>query len=143
MDTKVCTKCFQEKPIEEFPWKSTLLGKHHTVCKTCTARRSGDWYQNNKAAHIQNIMFHKESARCEGREYVWDYLATHPCIQCGETDPVVLEFHHRYGKDRAISRMVADGLSIATIQAEINKCDVLCANCHRRVTAQNRGWFRK
>jgi hypothetical protein len=143
METKVCTNCFQEKTIEEFPWKSTLLGKRHTVCKTCTAARSNDWYQNNKDAHIHTVMFHKESARRDAREYVWDYLATHPCIHCGETDPVVLEFHHRHGKDKAISRMVADGLSIATIQTEINKCDVLCANCHRRVTAQNSGWFRK
>lgn len=63
-------------------------------------------------------------------------------MQCGESDPIVLDFHHRHGKDRAVSRMIADGLAISTIQSEIDKCDVLCSNCHRRVTAKERGWFR-
>jgi hypothetical protein len=141
--TRICTKCFTEKPVEEFGWKSMARGKRHAICKECTAIRSNNWYYQNKEAHIENVMAHKKEARQEAREYVWAYLAAHPCIGCGETDPVVLEFHHRSGKEREVSRMVADGLSIATIQEEINKCDVLCANCHRRLTSQNRGWFRK
>jgi hypothetical protein len=140
---RACTKCGVVKPIEDFGWKDRPRGKRHAVCKPCTAVRSNKWYYQNKEAHIQNVMVHKESARAEAREYVWDFLATHPCISCGETDPIVLEFHHRSGKEKEISRMVADGLSVATIQNEIDKCDVLCANCHRRLTSQNRGWFRK
>jgi hypothetical protein len=42
----------------------------------------------------------------------------------------------------AISEMVAGGYPIATIQKEIDKCDVLCANCHRKKTMNERGWFR-
>jgi hypothetical protein len=64
-------------------------------------------------------------------------------MEWGETNPVVLEFHYRYGKERAVSTMVAYGLSIATIQKEIDKCDVLCTNCHRKRTSKDQGWFRK
>ena len=73
---------------------------------------------------------------------MYNYLSTHPCTSCGEDDPVVLEFHHVGGKDMAISQLVTGGYSIETIQAEINKCTVLCANCHRRLTMDERGWFR-
>lgn len=69
-----------------------------------------------------------------------DYLSTHSCLECGESDPVVLEFHHRYGKDKEVSVMVAGGYPVATIQAEIDKCDVLCANCHRRKSKREQGW---
>jgi hypothetical protein len=61
---------------------------------------------------------------------------------CGESNPVVLEFHHRHGKDKAVTEMAAAGYPIYRIQAEIDKCEVLCANCHRILTSKERGWFR-
>lgn len=139
--TKICTKCHQEKPMDEFPWKNTVRNKRHAVCKSCTARRSRGWYENNKDAHIQNVMFHKEQARQEARKYVWEYLSSHPCCICGESDPIVLDFDHVNGKDAAVSRLVADGVSIKRIEKEIIRCQVLCCNCHRRKTAKERGWF--
>jgi hypothetical protein len=54
----------------------------------------------------------------------------------------VLEFHHRSGKDKAISVLVTGGYPIEKIKAEISKCDVLCANRHRKITHKERGWFR-
>jgi hypothetical protein len=84
----------------------------------------------------------KHEARKVAREYIYDYLSTHPCMECGESDSRVLEFHHRHGKSMAVSEMVAGGYPVGTIQAEIDKCDVLCANCHRKKTVNERGWFR-
>jgi hypothetical protein len=55
------------------------------------------------------------------------------CAECGETDVACLEFHHSSGsKDDSIAGMLADGRARATIQAEIEKCTLLCANCHRK-----------
>jgi hypothetical protein len=72
---------------------------------------------------------------------VYEYLSAHPCVDCGEADPVVLEFDHVRGeKVRGIARMMSGTHSVKTIMAEIGKCDVRCANCHRRVTAA-RGAF--
>lgn len=64
-----------------------------------------------------------------------EWLSTHPCVDCGEIDPVVLEFHHVFGdKRRRMSLMIAGGYSEQSIRDEMRKCIVLCANCHRRRT---------
>ena len=64
-----------------------------------------------------------------------------PCAQCGEADPVVLEFHQIGGKDLAISEMITRVSSVDRLKEELQKTRVLCANCHRRITAQERGWL--
>ncbi len=100
------------------------------------------WYQKHKEDHLANVLNRKVEARNEARQFVLDYLSTHPCTQCGEADPMVLEFHHLGGKDREISYMITGGYPTEKIQAEIRKCIVLCANCHRRRTVKEKGWFR-
>jgi len=140
--TRVCTKCGQEKSVEEFPWKNSLMGRRHAVCKPCTASRSSQWYQDNKTAHIQNVMLHKEQARIEARIYIYEYLASHPCSMCGEADPVVLEFDHIKGKEEEISRLITNGASIDRLEKEMKRCQVLCSNCHRCKTSKERGWFK-
>ena len=77
----------------------------------------------------------------ERGEYLIEYFKSHPCVDCGETDPVVLEFDH-LGKK---SFTVADGMkdkSWTAVLREIEKCEVVCVNCHRRRTAY-RGGFRR
>ena len=138
-----CNRCGEWKEEEEFNWRYKSLGVRHPCCKECqrTFRRS--WYEGSaKERHLENVKERKHRVRDEARQYVWLYLTTHACISCGESDPRVLEFHHRYGKDRAISEMVGGGYPIHTIQAEIDKCDVLCANYHRKLTMNEKGWFR-
>lgn len=73
---------------------------------------------------------------------VWEYLQEHPCVDCGEADPVVLDFDHVRGVKKAgVGRMIAGTHSMAVLFAEIAKCDVRCANCHRRVTAKRGGFY--
>jgi len=74
------------------------------------------------------------NAKLRARMWVWGYLLAHPCVDCGETDIRVLEFDHRDPKEKSgeISRMVNDRCGVQRIEAEVEKCDVRCANCHRR-----------
>jgi len=53
-----------------------------------------------------------------------------------------LEFHHVGKKSWKIGRMVAQGYPTESIAAEISQCIVLCANCHRRLTAEENGWYK-
>ncbi len=57
-------------------------------------------------------------------------------MNCGESDPIVLEFDHRdrIEKSECISILILNS-SWKRVELEIQKCDVLCANCHRRKSA--------
>ena len=84
----------------------------------------------------------KKKRRETARQYVWDYLSTHPCVECGESDPRVLEFDHIRGRKYKSVSVLADGnYSLDKVKAEIRKCQVLCSNCHRKKTYKERGWF--
>ncbi len=68
----------------------------------------------------------------------------HPCVDCGESDPVVLEFDHidRVTKRMDVSVMAQRGYPLATLEAEVAKCVVRCANDHRRKSVAELGWPR-
>jgi hypothetical protein len=79
--------------------------------------------------------------RYRERNLAWvdAYLRTHPCVDCGEPDLLVLEFDHVRGQKIECVRVVASRpSSLAALQAEVAKCEVRCANCHTRVTYARR-----
>ncbi len=72
-----------------------------------------------------------------------EYLATHPCVDCGENDLRLMEFDHVRGqKKAAITVLVNRPSGWKTIEDEIAKCEVRCANCHRIKTCEQQGWYR-
>ena len=73
--------------------------------------------------------------------YLIEYSWPHPYSDCGETDPIVLEFDHLRDKRFEISAAL-HGRNWEAILDEITKCEVVCANCHRRRTAHRRGTLR-
>jgi hypothetical protein len=76
------------------------------------------------------------AAQARNREFVFNYLQEHPCVDCGLSDPIVMEFDHVRGrKIKEVSQLVQDGVRLERLSDEIAKCDVRCANCHRRKTA--------
>ena len=76
----------------------------------------------------------------KGKEWIRNYLGENPCVDCGNSDIRVLEFDHRNPKDKKfnISKRVAGGVALQTLAAEVAKCDVRCANCHRIRTKEER-----
>jgi len=64
-----------------------------------------------------------------------EYLSSHPCVDCGQSDPLVLDYDHITGtKARDVSQMIQAPVKWQKIAEEIKKCAVRCANCHRRRT---------
>lgn len=144
METRVCTMCHEEKDIEEFALRNRFTTRRQSYCKSCKSKMHGDWYSRNKDYQKENASRHRVEYRQNLREYALEYLSTHPCKSCGESDPAVLEFHHARGvKTNDVSVLIGRGSSLDKLKEEIAKCDVLCANCHRRLTAKERGFFRR
>jgi 5-methylcytosine-specific restriction endonuclease McrA len=82
----------------------------------------------------------KRRLRRKNAQKIGEYLSTHPCVDCGESDILVLQFDHVRGTK---SFMISDGLNsngLARVMKEIEKCDVRCANCHIRKTTLERDY---
>jgi len=92
----------------------------------------------NYTSTITNTKKYRE----EGRNLIYEFKLGNPCTSCGETNPIVLEFHHLDPKTKRndVSNMATHGYSIESIEKEIEKCIILCANCHRKKTAKQQNW---
>lgn len=79
---------------------------------------------------LNNLGVKNRAAR---NKFYVDQIKTKPCLDCGRTfDPVCMDFDHLSdNKDTEVSKMVGKGASIEKIQAEIDKCELVCACCHR------------
>ncbi len=143
MAVKQCAACGEVKDETEFPWWDETKGLRRGTCRACKSEQQKKWYAKKRETHIANVKSNIEQARAEAHQFVRDYLSTHPCVDCGESNPIVLEFDHVRGSKRMdVGAMCSRGYSLASIAQEIEKCEVRCGNCHRRKTVTERGWFK-
>ena len=88
-----------------------------------------DWLTKNPEAREKA----KRRSRIRSNEladFITDYKRIHPCKICGESDWRVLDFHHQTSGPHKVYPHRAG--TIKRLQKELENCDVLCANCHRR-----------
>lgn len=72
----------------------------------------------------------------------WEWLATQSCVDCGETDPDLLECDHVDGKTMGIGALIRKTSSWEKVKVELERCVVRCVKCHRKKTARQFGWSR-
>ena len=137
-----CTNCKIEKIEIEFSFRNKLSNIRQKVCKTCTRGRIKLHYSQNRQYYLDKARKRNYEVRIHLRKYIWNYLTNSPCVDCGEKDPVVLEFDHIRDKLMDISKLIQNVSSLERLKDEINKCQVRCANCHRRKTAKDFGWLK-
>lgn len=136
-----CCMCRIEKPEAEFAFRSLATGKRQDHCRQCHAAYRRQHYLDNRALYIAREVARMKGYRLENRIRISEYLETHPCVDCGECDPVLLEFDHRdRGQKRSEVARLATTKPWKIVVAEITKCDVRCGNCHRRRTSRQFGW---
>ncbi len=137
---KICSLCKVEKEKTEFSFRikdKNILQPH---CKQCRKIIDFEFYKNNpqiKREKKERSKITKE----RNNNYLYQFLLNHPCVDCKESDPVVLDFDHLFDKKGNVSEM-AESVSLKTLKAEIAKCVIRCANCHRRKTAREFGYFK-
>lgn len=129
---KTCSKCSIEYHC---------YGQRSNFCIDCKRVYDREHYSKKTKVEKEKKQDRQTVLRKEKRKFIYDYLSNHNCECCGESDPVVLEFDHidRELKTCNVSTMINN--SLEKIKEEISKCRVLCANCHRRHTAKQLGWY--
>jgi hypothetical protein len=128
METKICSRCNIEKPIDCFAWKNKALNKKSAECKECHRIIRKSYYFRNKRKEINRILTRKK----EIKQWYNDFKKTLVCNRCPENHPATLQFHHKDPTTKLgnLSELSSSGWSIKKIMEEMDKCEILCSNCH-------------
>ena len=148
---KICSECKEQKEDDEFYGsKYELTGAIYLInpCKKCRvvrrANRTDEEKERERKLSRERAKQNKEKRKTQAREYrqkqsvkivaLIDTYRSKPCCDCGkEYDKRLMEFDHRPGTQKSfgVCSVLYSDRSLVTIQTEIDKCDVVCAMCHR------------
>lgn len=139
---KICGLCKIEKPLSDFSLKRAAKCGVQSNCKECRKAYQKQWYVQNKDLHIKRVRKASNATILKNKQNLIVFLKEKFCLDCGLNDIEVLEFDHLRDKEHNIAKMIGDGYSWSTILKEIKKCEVVCANCHRKRTYRRSGSYR-
>lgn len=128
---KVCTQCGVEKFLGEFTKDKSRKDGYYHACKACKRVTANQRY-HTKEKTDRRAYDGQRSA--EGREMINAYKAS-GCMVCRESSIPCLDLHHRDPTEKEFTISSAQSMSRGRIAAELEKCVVLCATCHRKVHA--------
>jgi hypothetical protein len=135
----VCTgPCKTEKSRVDF---GTVRKHRNKWCKICCAEAVRKTYASS-IEYRQSCRDGKVKRSLENHRYIYGYLKSHPCVDCRESDPLVLQFDHVDLTEKRGCVTGFSGSSRQRIEEEISRCVIRCANCHAKKTAQERNSIR-
>jgi hypothetical protein len=127
--TRRCSRCRQWLPLTRF---NRHGDGHQWWCRECFRAN----YQRNREHQLAKVNRLKHRRVAEARQWVLSHLRVSACRDCGAEELVLLEFDHVGPKRAEVATLVSRGINLVTLALEIEQCEVVCANCHRRRTAQ-------
>jgi hypothetical protein len=132
----ICPGCGERRPTFDFPAR----GRRCLECRRAAGRAH---YRAHRDYYLAKARRRQQRVVLETREWLRVYLLSHPCVDCGVSDIRVLEFDHINPKRKiaAVAILARNGYPLARVIAEVEKCLVRCANCHRIKTHAERGWW--
>jgi hypothetical protein len=109
----------------------------NTICKECSKKRSRQYYADNREKHIRVCRAKRKKTATEAQVKINELKSQRGCeMGCGEIETCCLDFHHHANnKEDTICNMVYSGCCWETIKKEIDKCRIVCSNCHRKIHA--------
>ena len=122
METKICKKCGRELSLDKFE-------PHRNQCRECRAAYKKNEYNTKKAQYNGYSLARQK--RCED----WINSLKTPCVFCGESDPVCIDWHHIDPSQKSFAISYVKGKAKERTLAEIKKCICVCASCHRKLHA--------
>jgi hypothetical protein len=136
--TKRCTACGDLLPVDAFAWKDERRGWRRSTCRSCRRAYAQAWYRQNgdrhraAAAAARRRRFQVNSAIVAAAKAV-------PCADCGgRFDHQQLDFDHVRGTKVDNVACLVWHAAPERVMAEIAKCEVVCAVCHRMRTRGRR-----
>jgi hypothetical protein len=136
MYTKVCGRCEVELPLGDFNFRDRARTKLQSYCRECSNAAWRTWYgvPENRAHHLA-VLRRRRSLRIARHRALVRELKSKPCADCGgRFPPEVMDFDHLRDKEDLISKLVYQ-TGTQRLLAELDKCEVVCANCHRLRTS--------
>lgn len=131
-----CRIC--KKRNQRFHKSSGWLSGYNSSCNKCREK-----WRAKHPKYRAEVARNRDRSKARARKFVYDYLCSHPCVDCGETDVLVLTLDHVRGrKYMHVSRMIINGCGVAKIAKELAKCQSRCASCHFRKTAKQLGYWK-
>ena len=131
---KICNRCQQSKPYSCFGLKNAEKLIYQSSCKECHNEYTKKHYQLNKSIYLENADKNRKRKHSINREIV-DNTKLVGCKYCNEKEICCLDFHHiNDDKEYTISKMM-HSYGKKKLLLEISKCEVVCANCHRKLHA--------
>lgn len=125
IDGKYCNKCGEFKPWSAYRPNKACRGGVIGTCTPCDSARVNAWYSANKEKRREQSRLNSQRKKLLAIEYMGG-----KCVDCEQTyHPSVYDFHHIGGKDKNPSAALKG--SFESAKAELDKCVLLCANCHR------------
>ena len=139
---KRCSRCLRILDESNFNWKiKDVKLQYH--CKDCSRKYVRIHYKNHTKYYLDKARKRNKVTKEIATSYLGPYLLSHPCVDCGEKDILVLEFDHRDRNKKLgeIRHIIQNGATLEKVIKEVEKCDVRCSNCHRRKTElENNSW---
>lgn len=90
------------------------------------------WYDNNRDSEREKAKVRQKKRREDFNKWYYEYKSTLSCIKCGFSHPAAIDFHHRERSEKEFDpSMMRNFTNKKRFLKEIEKCDVLCSNCHR------------
>ena len=139
---RACRVCAKTKPLTEFLFRSLKRQTRQWICLLCQRAYTNEWYTRNRKRQIAKARIRRDHHAAQLRSWVRAYLSDHPCVDCGEANVDLLDFDHLRDKRANVSTLTHVAVSWDVLKREIQKCEVRCANCHRRKTARAIGSYR-
>ena len=136
--TRICKKCGVRKPFSEF---HKMRSGYKTKCRDCCSEIASNYWGQNKeklrAQADERIRIRSEPNRI----FISTFLKGNACVDCGESNWLVLEFDHVRGEKRGnVSELMLHDLDV--VVEEVEKCEVVCSNCHKLRTMQRKKSWR-
>lgn len=134
MNIKICASCKESKEFSDFGKNSSKKDGLQTFCKICCKKLNAEHYVRNKVKYKKNAVSYKKRIYSK----IVDLKSNKKCVDCGNVYPhYVMDFDHLRDKKFQISKSF-DRKSLKEILLEIEKCELVCSNCHRIRTHERR-----